>query len=354
MISWLAKRQPRGTAFTLPARYARHFGHVLFARALRPDPSRPDRLAFMIVNLAHHAFGPTTSTRPVFCFSPLQPLGQLGSISCIGRNSLSRIFLAKNGPISFTYMWPAQIAHVAGIAADRVTAIKIFLANGRVIPAALRDNAFIADVPQSVAAKIVSYDKSGRPISVAILNGPPMRYQTYPKAVVRAPSSIAPARPYERLDLGNATLNGQKIIGATEAQVVAALGSPDRILRNTVENGVRIPDYLYGGTSQLSATTQIQFGKKGSRIFAVTMMFRSPRLVETRLGHILAMQPGNVQRAIQKTYPTYKLTAGYGTLDAHGCQFTFTRGSNGGHAGIYLGLTPQRPSQLNLIVRNSY
>ena len=346
-ISWLSQRKPVGEPYTLPARARHYFGTVLFARAVQPDPTQPDRIVFMIVRLAHHAFGPTTSTKPGLCFSPIEALGSLGGISC-GLQQLSV------SPISFTYVWPSQIAHVAGIAADQVAAIKIFLANGRVIPALLRDNAFLADVPQSVASKIVSYDRSGRVLSVAVLNSPPMHYQACPRVVAPPAGSIGPARPWERLDLGNATLNGQPILGDTPAEVMAALGKPAAILRNTVINGVRIPDFLYGGSTQRTGTVQIQFGTNHGRIVAVSMLFHTSRLSEAKLGRILTLQPGHVQRAIEKTYPGFTLSAGYGTLDAHGCLFTLNRGRLGKHVQVTLLAGPGAQRTPELVVRSGY
>jgi hypothetical protein len=354
-ISWVFRRKRYGRPLSLSAGDRRHLGTILFARSIQPDPTRPDRIALMVVRLPRHGFGPQTPSYPVLCTSPLRPLGQLMGMTCFGTSSRSKStlpFPQRGSPLGYTFMWPAQVAHVAGVAADAVASITVFLGNGRVIPVPLRHNAFIVDVPQSIPAKIVGYDRDGRAISVALITTGPTRYIACPRAA--APAAIGPARPYERLDLEGATLNGHAILGAGESEVVAALGKPDRILHNTIENGVPIPAYLYGGVSQLSATTQIQFGRDRGRIVAVNMSFRSPRLVEQRLGHLLAMQPADVQREITKTYPRYRLDAGYGTIDAHGCSLSFTRGRGGRHIGLYLGLDVRGTRGLNLIVRRGY
>jgi len=186
------------------------------------------------------------------------------------------------------------------------------------------------------------------------MGGGAMRYAPCPRYVAPA-RAILPPRPFERLDLSTGTLDGHRIIGATEAEVAAALGKPDRILHNTVSNGVRIPDYVYGGTRPgVPGTTQIQFGKHGPRIVVVSMMFQTNRLTDPRLGHVLAVDPRLLQQKIQRTYPTFKLTNGYGTLDAHGCQFTFDRGHFATHLALSAYLVPQRPSLIGLVLRNGY
>ena len=180
-----------------------------------------------------------------------------------------------------------------------------------------------------------------------------MRYAACPRYA--APTRpIGAARPYERVDLGTGELNGHAIVGATEAEVVAALGRPDRILRNTVENGVRIPDYVYGGMRQGPGTTQVQFGKHGDRIVAVSLIFQTDRLVDARLGRVLAVDPSMLQRRVEQTYPSYDLTTGYGTLDAHGCRFRFDRGHFASHLMLTVFLEPQRPSQVTLVLQNGY
>src|SRR3954454_14115592 len=76
-ISWVFTRQPRGRAFVVPKRERRYLGRVLFARTVQPDPTRPDRIAFMLVKLAPRRFGLKAPTKPVHCFSSLQPLQRL-------------------------------------------------------------------------------------------------------------------------------------------------------------------------------------------------------------------------------------------------------------------------------------
>jgi hypothetical protein len=355
-ISWVFAHQRRGEPFVLSARRLRHFGRVLFARAVQPDPNKPDRVGLLLVRRAPHPFGPKTPTHPVLCFSPLQPLGQLSGMSCIGggpqSTSDTQPFLAGS-PIYLTFVWPTQISHIVGIAADDVRTVEAFLANGRIIPIPVRDNAFIADVPQSVPAKIVAYDKEGRTIAVVPVSGPTIHYAPCPRFVT--PSKPIPnARPYERVDLGSGEINGQRIIGANESAVVAALGKPERILRNTVINGVRIPLYIYGGTSQAPGTTQIQFGKHGTRIVAVSISFESQRVVDRRLGHVLAIDPATLQQEIARSYARYRLSVGYGTLDAHGCQFTYNSGHFVTHLMLTVQLDTRHPSQLVLILRNGY
>jgi hypothetical protein len=307
----------------------------------------------MLVRLRPHAFGPKTPTTPVLCFSALQPLDRFGGSSCMGVADAGKPPFRTGQPIVVSYMWPTQISHVVGLAADAVASIRVYLANGRVIPVAVRDNTFVADVPQTVAAKVVAYDSKGRVIGIAPLGGGELHYAACPR-YTGPTRPIGAARPYERIDLGTGELDGHAIVGATEAEVVAALGRPDRVLRNTVENGVRIPDYLYGGTRQGPGTTQIQFGKHGDRIVAVSMMFQTDRLADARLGRVLAVDPSTLQRRIERTYPSYHLTTGYGTLDAHGCQFTFNRGRFARHLMLTVFLEPQRPAEITLVLRNGY
>ena len=177
---------------------------------------------------------------------------------------------------------------------------------------------------------------------------PPAEFST---AVARLPS---PQR-WEQLDLGDLTVAGQPILGKTTDQVRAILGPPTLIRpRAQAENGVDIPEYRYGGTTQATLGLSVTFVKKGKKILANSLYYQAPSLVDAKLGHVLRLQPTELQQLIGKDYGSrYRLYSGYG-YSGYGasqisCSGTFRDRTSA--AGINFGLNPFRPSRPYLEIR---
>jgi hypothetical protein len=108
------------------------------------------------------------------------------------------------------FMGPEQITEFAGAVADGVTSIKLYLASGRVIPAALRDNAYtVAGPTAQFPAKLVAFDAKGRVVGLQVLGGP-ARATPCPPLSVWSAARLPATHPYQRLDLGSLTVNGHR------------------------------------------------------------------------------------------------------------------------------------------------
>jgi hypothetical protein len=85
--------------------------------------------------------------------------------------------------------------------------------------------------------------------------------------------------------------------------VRAILGKPALIRpRAQIANGIGVPEFRYGGTTQATFGLSITFIKRGTTIVARSLYFQAPALVDRQLGHILRLQPLQLQQSIEKTY----------------------------------------------------
>ena len=140
----------------------------------------------------------------------------------------------------------------------------------------------------------------------------------------------------------------------TPQQVEVALGKPAVIRGNAqTTNGVPIPEFRYGGSLPSTLGLSIGFSKKGDRIFANSLSYQSPSLVDAKLGHVLRMQPAELQQAITRTYgSTLHIFRSYGSNPASGCSAVLKE--RDAASGIGIGLNPYRPSRPYLdIVANA-
>jgi hypothetical protein len=320
-IAWLEAREPRGEPFTPDRRLFEGIGSVLYARKIQPDPDNPIRVGVSLVRV-----GPRSrwsSPKPgqlVICSSELQALARGGAgFGCPGPD--------KNGPLGRPLLvWgigPKQLTGLTGLAADGVAAIDLYLASGRVVPAALRDNAFVVQAPTiQLPGKLVAYDDDRRVIGIHPIGGAskpaPCPPASFPVAPPRA------AEPYERIDLGTARIDGHEIFGRSVAEVIAALGRPDRIAYFGKTNNVREPTLFYGGTRPGTAALQIRFGYRQGRLRAFSIHYENSNVVDARLGHVLRMQPLELQRQISAAYGSrWKLGVAYGSRPGYGCVGSF-------------------------------
>ena len=130
----------------------------------------------------------------------------------------------------------------------------------------------------------------------------------------------------------------------------AILGAPTLIRpRAQAENGVDIPEYRYGGTTQATLGLSVTFVKKGDKILANSLYYQAPSLVDAKLGHILLLQPTELQQLVARNYGRrYRLYSGYGASQLS-CSGTFRDRTSA--AGINFGLNPFRPSRPYLEIR---
>lgn len=238
-IAWLERREPRGDQFAPDRRLVSELGTVVFARSIQLDPGSPFRIGLALIRLGPHArMAHTKPGQLTLCFSELYPLnrGATGA-ACTPPPASGRLFAAGR-PLMSGGMGPGQLTRISGLAADAVHEIDLYLASGRIVPAALRDNAYTVEAPTApFPAKLVAYDQRWRPLSIQVLPGP-ARPVPCPPAVFARPVSALPApQPYERLDLATGTVNGQPIFGRGVAEVETALGRPDRVQTTSISNG---------------------------------------------------------------------------------------------------------------------
>jgi len=221
--------------------------------------------------------------------------------------------------VSF-YGRPEQLTQLAGLAADGVAAIDLYLASGRIVPAALRDNAFLVQAPTTqLPGKLVAYDERRRVIGILPLPGGAARPAPCPPAKF-APAIAAMPEPYERLDLATMEVNGQEVLGRGVAEVVAALGRPDRVAYFSRTNGIREPTLFYGGTRPQSAALQVAFRYRKRGLRAISLNYQGQSVVDARLGRVLRMQPLELQRRIAAAYvDRYDLDVAYGSEPGRGC-----------------------------------
>jgi hypothetical protein len=326
-IAWLKQHQARG----LPMPRVR-FAHAAFARVIQPDPDDPLRV------------GVAVGGRGALCtyyFAPLAPTSFGGG--CGG--------WFRFGPLQLASWFLGPIEHLNGLAADGITHVTAFLASGRVLQAALRDNVFeVAVSATELPGRLVGYDSQNRVAGIVELPGHGVLTACPSARFVKPVGQLAAPQPWERVDLATLAVNGRQILGLSPAEVEAALGKPSG-LRPAAQrtNGVGIPELRYGGKTFASAGLVISFSKKGDRIFANSLYFRSPSLVDAKLGHVLRMDPLALQHAIARTYgATYRVFLSYGSNPQIGCAAVLP--GRGGPSGISLGLDPARPSQPYLVL----
>jgi hypothetical protein len=331
-ISWLKKHEPRGQ----PLPKVR-FSNPAFGRVIQPDPDDPVR-----IGIAVGAKGALCD----YYFTPLAPTTWGG-----GCGSWFQL-----GPIRLGSTFESPIEHINGFVADGITHVTAFLASGRVVQAALRDNVFAVAVSESeLPGRIVGYDAQNRVAGIAELQGNSV-VKPCPTPTFTQPVSELPApKPWEKINLATLTVNGQHILGMTPQQVEAALGKPTVIRGNAqISNGVPIPEFRYGGSLPSTLGLSVGFSKKGDRIFANSLSYQSPSLVDAKLGHVLRMQPAELEQAIKRTYgTTLRVFISYGSNPGFGC--TAVLKERNAPSGISIGLNPYRPSRPYLDIRaNAY
>jgi hypothetical protein len=316
-VGWLVRGEKRGTAWRPTARVFSAPGRLLRSRAVKPDPDDPFRVGLFLVQPDPVTAQRIGSRAPIVCTAILRPLGGTGEGSCpVGPRQPDR------GVLSDAVLWPegfgfGQQTHLMGAVPDGVASLRLFLASGRVIPVALRDNAYGVSAPSSqLPAKLVAYDGAGHVVGLAMFLGP-ARPTPCPAVSVWARPRLPATKPYQRLDLGALSLDGSPIFGRSPAEVEAALGKPARGSASSVSNGHAEPTFFYGGVLPSGAELAVHFGWHQKRLRADRMDFHGRGLVEKRLGRVLNGQPQALERGIARTYPTLlRRSYEYGALPA--------------------------------------
>ena len=342
-IGWLERHEPRGEPFTPDRRAVESIGSIVFGRKIQPDPGSPVRVGATLVRV--EAGSRMRNARPgelMICASELRPLGRGGAgFGCPGSGPKGPF--PGGQPFTVSFIGPEQITQLAGLAADEVAGIDLYLASGRIVPAALRDNAFLVQAPTTqLPGKLVAYDDRARVIGIQPLPGA-ARPAPCPRAVFSS-SAAPPPRPYERIDLGTARIDGTEIFGRGLAEVVAVLGRPDRIAYFSSTNGIREPTLFYGGTRPGRAALEVRFGVRQKRLRAFSLNFNGPTLVDARIGQVLRLQPLELQRRIAAAYgDRYNLGIAYGSQPGRGCIGIFQTVRR--NMTVTFGVNPYAPSR---------
>lgn len=274
----------------------------------------------------------------LLCLSELQPLGshEVGG-AC-------RNLAETEGAFQVQGISPTEFTRGSGIAVDGVDSLAAFLASGRRLEVSLRDNLFTFRAPfAEFPAKLVAYDADERVVGIQALPGPHKLRPCPPAVFARSVSELPPPRPYELIDLGARTINGHQILGKDAAEVIAALGRPARIRHPSDTDHSSVTELRYG-SGDADFAVLVQFGIRGERRVATSVVVQSPSTVDAELGHILRMQPQRLEKEILGAYGSrYEPKVAYGSIPAQPC--TARLNARGIRRQLAFGLSPYRPSR---------
>jgi hypothetical protein len=120
-----------------------------------------------------------------------------------------------------------------------------------------------------------------------------------------AHAALAAGATVRSFDLATGFVDGRRILGRNIAGVTAALGPPD--YRRSA--GRR---YILGYRAHPPFFVQMHFRRVGGRFSAEAIVLQDVTLVETRIGRILRLSPGQIQARIAGAYGSqYKLIRPY-------------------------------------------
>jgi len=152
-ISWYQRREPRGMSIaaaklTSQQRKDLELMDKGFTRLVKPDP-----LSNVVVGLSGN-----------FCVLAIG----IG----VGEGCSTAGGFFQQGPLNGVEQYASGSASVVvGAAADRVSRIVLFTADGQRQRVALRDNLYSAFVPAGEAAKLVAYDARERVVGIQMISG---------------------------------------------------------------------------------------------------------------------------------------------------------------------------------------
>lgn len=332
-IGWLERREPRGQPLQAqePPRRApgRPAWKFRFARALRPNPATSFQLGVILT---------AESADASVCLREITPLTRGLGYSCFSLRDRFRQSPILLGGV-MVGGW-AQFPFIAGLASDAVATLALFYRDGRRQAVSLRDNAFVLQVASvELPGKLVARDRRGRVIGIELLPGPG-RVVRCPERTSASRQPLASPGRLGRLDLRARTIAGHKILGRTPAQVITALGRPDKINRSS---GL-VRALRYGPLARPQLTISFRPRLQG-RLVAIGFTLNDANLVERQTGRILRLSPRALARAIQRRYPNeYVLAERYGEARSWGgCTLTFNSRKTNRHVTFGAGEPSWRP-----------
>jgi Tol biopolymer transport system component len=354
-IRWLDRREPRGRSFSPSLRaYGANTRVVEFGRSVQPDPDDAYRIGVSVlrVNRVVDPFEFTwvkgsASVRPhrvrlrpgmvLLCADDLFPLRPTPVFNNCVLNAGSSALFAPGHVLTVHRMYREAFTRVSGLAADGVREVDLYLASGRVIPAALHDNAYTIQAPSTQwPAKLVALDRNRRVLEIDMIDAQKSKAVIAPcprAEPVRVPRSAA--APYDRVDLATGAVAGRSVLGRSSSVVIAALGRP------TTRRG---DDLFYGAAPHGNAGMTVHFARRDGAVRAVALEVWDPRVTDGRIGRVLALQPTDLQRRIAVAYPGLEDVFPYGSEPAVlGCTGTFR--SRRGALEVAFGLDPLHPSR---------
>jgi len=156
-VGWLERGEARGEPFTWPFDSP---DRVLFSRVLAPDPTSSFRLGV--------AYGEDPDWRDNgrwYCLAWYWPLAPDS-----WNRGCGRVDLIRSG-LSYLAASPslAGFPHYVGLAADQVTRLVVYYADGSTQRVPLTDNSFSFFVDASQHSKLVAYDDEGRVVRIDVL-----------------------------------------------------------------------------------------------------------------------------------------------------------------------------------------
>jgi hypothetical protein len=204
---------------------------------------------------------------------------------------------------------------------------------------------------QHFNGRLAGYNAKDQVAGIVELHGNAVATPCPVPSFAKPVSALPSPRPWERIDLATLSVNGQHILGLTPQEVEAALGKP-----TTTRSNAQIPELRYGGSLPSTYGLSVGFSKKGDRLFANSLSFRSPALVDAKLGHILRLPPAELERAIVRAYGArLRVFVSYGSNPSLFSACTAVLKERGAPSGISFGLDPYRPSRPFLDIRaNAY
>ena len=350
-IGWVDRRELRGEPFAPQLRgFDSPSTRAVYSRRIQPDPDDPYRMGLWVVRVgavsrASIAAGPAwgkvlrlRTGEELLCHAGLFPLRPppIGYL-CSPTTTSSTLF-EPGHVLTVERTYREAFTRVAGLAADGVSGIDLYLAGGRVIPAVLHDNAYTVEGPSDQwPAKLVAYDARGHVVEIDVIDPQGSKAVLTPCPAATAASGAAggAVRSWERIDLDRWTVGGRRILGRSVAEVQSALGPP------AARHGDAL---LYGASLGGRAPLTISFDRTRSGLRAAWLEYRDPRVVDSRLGRVLMLQPPELQRSLARSDSGYVSRFTYGSEPALlGCTAVFR--SPDGKRELSFGLDPDHPAQ---------
>ena len=354
-IHWLDRREPRGRPFTPSLRaYGADTRVVSFGRSVQPNPDDAYRIgvAVLRINRVVDPFDFTwvkgsASVRPhrvrlragmvLLCADELFPLRPTPAFNNCVLNAGSSALFPPGHVLTVHRTFREAFTRVSGLAADGVREVDLYLASGRVVPVALRDNAYTVMAPSSQwPAKLVALDRNRRALEIDMLDWQKTKAVFVPCPLAERVRGVPAApRPYDRIELATGAVDGRTVLGRSPAAVIQALGRP------TARRG---DDLLYGTTPHGGAALTVHLARRAGVVRAVSLELRDRRVFDPRVGRALDLQPIELQRRIAAAYPGLEHGFAYGSVPALlGCTGTFRKRSSG--LEVAFGVDPAHPSQ---------